>query len=443
MAITSAGIGSGLNVESIVSQLMAIESRPLDRLNSKKDAYNAQLSAYGQLSSAVATFQTAMSKLDTLSDFRLFKATSADETAFTATANSGAAVGTYDIQVDSLAQAHKIKSKVFSDTDTTLVGGGDLTFTVGTDSFTITGAGSLTLSELRDAVNNAADNVGVTASIISEDSSNNYLVFTSNETGNDYQITLSGTAKDVGNLETSDINTPGSLNAVIQVDGTFTVSRNSNSISDAITGVTLDLKSQTTSGVNLKIDRDIASVSDVVQGFVDSYNSLQDTIDGLRAGDLAGDNSLLNIESKLKSVFNTPPSGLTSSYQYLSEVGVAFEKTGKLSLDTTKLETAVNSDYTGLADLFANDNQGYAYRLKAAADDILATGGTIDARKGGINSSIDSTDSRIAREEFRLGLVETRLRAQYTALDTLLGTMSSMSSFLQQQLASLPGSSSK
>lgn len=434
MAITSSGLGSGLNVESIVSQLMALERKPLNRLNTKKNEYEAQISAFGKLNSAVETFQSAMSKLDSLSDFKLFKATSADESAFTATASSLAGVGTYDIQVTNLAAAHKIKSQVFTDTDTTTVGGGDLTLTIGTESFVITGAGSMTLQELRDAVNGAADNVGVTASIISENSASNYLVFTSNNTGNDYAISLSGT-----NLAPVDINTPGSLNAEIVVDSTFTISRNSNTISDAISGVTLNLFSETTSAINLKLDRDTQGAKDVVQEFVDSYNSLQDTINGLRAGDLKNDYALLNIESTLKGVFNTSAAGLTTSYQYLSEVGVAFDKYGKLTLDNEKLGTAINTDYNGLAELFANDNQGFAYRLKAASDSILADNGLIDARKDGVKLSIDSTDNRIQREEFRLVIVEERLRKQFTALDTLIGTMSTTSNFLAQQLGSLPG----
>jgi len=437
MAITSSGVGSGLNVEGIVSQLLAFERQPLNRLESKKSGYESQLSAYGRLSSAVSTFQTAMGKLDTLSDFKLFSAVSANEDVFTASASSSAATGTYDVKVDRLAEAHKIKSKLFADTDTTTVGGADLTLTVDSSSFTITGAGSLTLSGLRDAINSASDNVGVTASIVSENSTSNYLVLTSDNTGTDKAITLSGTAADAANLNPTSINTIADLDSQIVVDNTFTITRSSNTITDAISGVTLELKSTNASAVNLKLERDSESVTEVAQELVDSYNSLKDTLNELRSNELRGDSALLGIENNLRNVFNTPPVGLTTSYKYLVEIGIAFDKTGKLTLDNDDLKTAIDTDFDGLADLFANDDQGYAFRLKAAADSILQADGIIDSREDGINSSIDLTETRIDRESYRLELVEDRLRAQFTALDSLVGTLSSTGNFLQSQLSSI------
>ncbi len=438
MAITSAGVGSGLDVESIVSQLVAFERRPLNRLESKKNDYQAQLSSYGQLSSAVSTFRTAMGNLDSVSDFKLFSAVSANEDAFTATASSLAATGTYNVQVDRLAEAHKISSKAFTDTDTSTVGGGDLTLSIGAESFTIAGAGSLTLEGLRDAINDAADNAGVTASIVSEDATNNYLVFTSDTTGTDNAISLSGTAADVGNLNPTTINVIADLDAQIIVDNTFTITRSTNTISDAISGVTLNLKDTTTGNVNLKLERDSEGVKEKVQAFVDTYNSMKDTLNGLRADGLSGDSALLSIENSLRSVFNTPPTGLTTTKNYLVEVGVAFDKNGKLTLDATDLESAINGDFEGLAELFTDDNQGFAFRLQAAAASILEEDGLIDAREDGINRSIDSTNSRIDREEYRMQLVEDRLRSQFSALDALIGTLSSTGNFLQSQLASLP-----
>lgn len=437
MAITSAGVGSGLNVESIVSQLLALERQPLNALQRKKSSYESELSAYGRLTSAVSTFQTAMGKLDSLSDFRLFSATPADDTVFTATASSLAATGTYDVQVDRLAEAHKIKSKAFADTDTTTVGGADLTLTIAAESFTVTGAGSLSLEGLRDAINDATDNVGVTASIISENATSNYLVLTSDKTGTDSAITLTGTAADAANLNPTSINTIANLDAQILVDNTFTISRSTNTIADAIPGVTLDLKSISSGNVNLKIDRDSDAVTAVVQEFIDSYNALDSTIDELRSGELKGDNALLSIENSLKNVFNAPAVGLTTANSYLVQVGVAFDKYGKLTLDSDDLKNAINSDFDGLAELFADDDQGFAFRLKAAADNILLPDGLIDAREDGVNSSIDSTESRIEREGFRLQLVEKRIRAQFTALDALVGTLTSTGDFLQSQLNSL------
>lgn len=437
MAISSSGVGSGLNVESIVTKLLAFERQPLNNLERKKAAFESELSSYGRLTSAVSTFQTAMGKLDSLSDFRLFNALPADDTFYSATASSLAATGTYDVQVDRLAEAHKIKSKAFADTDTTTIGGADLTLTIGAEAFTITGAGSMTLEGLRTAINDAADNVGVTASIISENATSNYLVFTSDNTGTDSAITLSGTAADAANLNPTSINTIANLDSQILVDNTFTITRSTNTIADAIPGVTLDLKSVSTGNVNLKIERDSESVTGVVQEFIDSYNALNDTIKSLRAGELSGDNALLSIENSLKSVFNAPAVGLTTANNYLVQVGVAFDKNGKLTLDDEDLQAAINTDFDGLAELFADDDQGFAYRLKLAADNILLPDGIIDSREDGVNRSIDATESRIEREGYRLQLVEKRIRAQFTALDALVGTLTSTGDFLQSQLNSL------
>lgn len=437
MAITSAGVGSGLDVEGIVSKLVQIESRQLNSLESKKSTYQAQLSAYGKLSSAVSAFQSAMGNLDNLSDFKLFSGVSADEDVYTATTSSLASTGTYNVQVDRLAQAHKISSKVFADTDTTTVGGADLTMTIGTESFTITGAGSLTLDGLRDAINNASDNVGLTASIVSEDATNNYLVLTSDSTGEANAISLSGTAADAGNLGPTDINVVSELDAQLVIDNTFTITRSTNTISDAISGVTLNLKNTSVGNVNFKVERDTEGVSTKVQEFVDKYNELKDTMNSLRANELSGDSILLSIENNLKSVFNTPPSSLNSSFNYLVEIGVAFDKTGKLTLDADDLNSAVASDFDGLAELFSNDNQGYAFRLEAAAGALLESNGLVDAREDGINASINSTESRIDRESYRLQLVEERLRRQFTALDSLVSSLSNTGNFLQTQLSQL------
>ncbi len=437
--ISSPGIGSGLDVNSIVTQLLAIERRPLNLIERKQSDARAQLSDIGRLNSAMATFQSAMRDLNSISDFKFFGASSSDENVLTATADSSAAIGAFSVRVDNLAVAQKQSSRVYADTDTTTIGGtGDLTITVGSDSMNITNVGSLTLSGLQDAINNASDNPGVTASILSENSGSYRLILTSNETGtaNQANLSFSGTAGDVTNLDINQI--VAAEDASILVDNTFTVTRGSNTITDAISGVTLNLVSESATAASVNISRDKEKVTEAVQGFVDAYNSLQTTIDNLRAGSLEGDNSLLSIESQLRGVFNNPPSGLSSQFTYLAEIGVSFDKFGKLSLDSTKLGTGMDTDFAGVAELFANDDQGYAFRLDALATSLLEPEGLLDSRKGGIQSRIDSFDSQIEREEYRLTLVEERLRRQFTALDSLLSGLANTSNFLATQLATLP-----
>jgi len=442
--ISSPGIGSGLDVNSIVNQLMAIERRPLNLIERKQSDARAQLSDVGRLNSAMATFQTAMRNLNSLSDFKFFSTTSSDDTVVGATADSTAATGTFSVRVDNLAVAQKQSSRAYADANTTTIGGtGDMTITIGGNSTTITNAGSLTLTGLQDAINNASDNPGVTASILSENSGSFRLILTSDDTGltNQAGLSFTGTAGDAANLNVTEI--VAAEDASILIDNTFTITRSSNTITDAISGVTLNLVSESTTATSININRDNDKVAESAQTFVDTYNALQSTIDDVRKGSLQGDNSLLSLETQFRGIFNNPPTGLSSQYTYLAEIGVTFDKFGKLSLDADKLDTALNTDFPGVAELFANDDQGYAYRLDTLATSIIAPDGLLDARKSGIETRIDSFDLQIEREEYRLTLVESRLRRQFTALDTLLSSMASTSNFLSQQLATLPNFSNQ
>ncbi len=439
--ISAPGVGSGLDVGSIVDQLMSIERRPLNRLESSKQDLQVQLSAYGTLKSSLASFQTALSDLKTLNAFEVYTADSADETAFTATADSTAATGFTDIQVVSLAEAHKMGSLAIADTDTiTLGGAGDqATFTVNGNAFTVSGGG-MTLSQLRDAINDAPDNTGVSATIISENSGSNRLVLTARETGNANAIGLSFTGSLGNDLGLADINDPLQLDSQLLVDGLYTITRSSNTISDAISGITLNLKGETTAAVQLSVSRDTASVTESVQAFVDAYNELQTTIDSLsgKGNDLEADNTLRNIENQIKAVFNTPPGTINSSFTYLSEVGVSFQRDGKLSLDSDALQKAIDSDFSGMAELFASDDQGYLFRVDALVSTFVQTDGLIGIRQDGLNTRIDTVDQRILDMEYRLEIREQRLLNQFTALDALMGQLQGTSAFLTQQLASLP-----
>lgn len=439
--ISAPGVGSGLDVSSIVNQLMSIERIPLRRMEASQKELETQLSAFGQLKSALSTFQTAFKDLKTVSSFEIYKATSSNELAFTATADSTAAVGFNSIQVVSLAAAHKMGSVAIADTNTTTLGGaGDqMTFTVNGNAFTVA-AGGLTLSGIRNVINDALDNTGVSASIITETSGSNRLVLTSTQTGNANTIGISSTGTIGTDLGLADINTPTQLDSELLVDGLYTVTRSSNIISDAISGVTLTLLSATTTSDQLTISRDVDAVKTSAQSFVDSFNELNTLFDKLsgKGNDLEADNTLRSIENQIRGVFNTAPSGLTGSYTYLSEVGVSFQRNGTLSLDPIALEKAVNADFSGLADVFANDNQGYLFRLDSLITNFVQTNGLIKVREDGINTRIDTTKQNILDMQSRLDIREEGLLKQFNTLDALMGQLNGTSAFLTQQLASLP-----
>lgn len=443
--ISSPGIGSGLDVNSIVTQLMAVERQPVDRLQAQKSTYKSQLSAYGQLKSAISSFRDSMGKLDATSDFRLFSAKSSDEDFFTATAGSAAAAGSYNIEVVRIAERHRMAAgdaNTFATTDTDIGASGTMSITVGSEpAFSVDLAGK-SLADIRDAINNASDNGGVTASIIKDDVGNR-LVLTSDETGSSNAVSVSYSGSDPFAFQTLNTDrdssggfTSADLDAVLTLEGTFTVTRSSNSIDDAIDGLTLNIKSAGTA--TLEVKRDIEGITKKAQAFVDAYNNLKSTIDTLRGGTLEAENTLLSIDRQLRSAFNTTPTGLTTSLQYLSEVGISFQKDGKLALNSDTLKTALESDFDGVAQLFSNDDQGYAFRVRNIADSILQTDGLIDARRDGINDRISSIDSRIDSLNRRLEITETRYRKQFSALDGLVAELTKTGNFLTQQLAALP-----
>jgi len=446
--ITALGIGSGLDANSIVEQLMTLEQQPLIVLQQKEAGYLAELSAIGQLRSAVSAFNSAADALKSADSFNVFAATSADTAKFTASADSSAAAGTFDIQVQSLAAAQKQGSNSFADSDTTTVGsaGDKIKVTIGSDTFSVE-IGGKTLDEIAAAINEATDNVGVTASVLQEDASNFYLTLTSDDSGTANAMTLA--FEDSGGSPIVDplgmAQTQAAADAQILVDNTYTVTRSSNTISDAIGGVTLNLLETSASAVTLDITHNNSAVSKAIQGLATAYNTLQSALSGLSAGDLSGDSTIRSLQSQIRSVFNTVPSGLTGDYSYLSDVGISFTKEGTLSTDATTLNDAISSNLDSVSELFSDDDQGFAFRLSALLDNVLEADGLIDAKEDGINARIDRIQDTQTDYAFRLEKVEARYRAQYAALDTMMTNLQATSGFLDQQLSILanliPGNS--
>jgi flagellar hook-associated protein 2 len=434
--LSAAGVGSGLDIEGIINQLMALERRPLNALEGRKDEYNAELSAVGRLKSALSSFQSSLTNLKTTDAFEVYTASSDDEEVFTVTANSAASVGTLDIQVTNMAEAHKMGSVAFADADTTVVGGaGDqVTFNIGTKSFNGDVSG-MTLGEIRNAINDATDNVGVRAVIVNETDTEHYLVLTSDNTGIANTVGLSFTGRVGTTLGMTIIN--AAEDAQLLLDGTYTVTRSSNTITDAVDGLTLNLKSESTSAVTLNIERDVASVTASVQAFVKAFNEIRSTVDGLGTGELQADSTLRTIESGIINVLNFPREGLAGSYNVLSQVGLTIQKDGSMGLDTGELENAINTDFRSLAELFANDNAGYVYRLESLVNEFLNADGVLDNRTDGINARIGRVEGQIANMEFRLGRIEERFRQRFSALDALMGQLTATSNFLVQELAGL------
>lgn len=446
--LTAAGIGSGLDVESIVAQLMAVEREPLFALQRQQNQLETKLSALGKLKSTLSTFQTTLQELSTDSALKVYTATSTNENIFTASANSSAAPASFEIEVVRLAEHHKLASAEALDSDT--FGGKNndaMLIQVGADPADVLSVDlstALTLGGIRDAINGAADNPGVAASIIFGNDGKQKLVLTAKDSGAAQALSLSYegivNAGDFGFQTVNDIAGDTSLlDAELVVDG-YTVTRGVNGIDDVLTGITLDLHAADPgSRHTLTIGRDTEAVATSVQSFADAYNELRTAIGELRGGELEADSILLTIERRLQGILNTPASGLTSGYSYLTQVGVSFQKDGTLTVDSSALDAVLETEFGALAELFASAGQGFAHRLDSQIDDWLDVDGLLDIRSEGIESRQRYLENRELALERRLSLVEERYRAQFTVLDSMLADLQATSSFLTQQLEVLPG----
>ena len=444
--ITAPGVGSGLDVQSIVSQLMALERRPLEALARRQDQYEAQLSAYGQLKSALSSFQDAMDELGATDAFKIYAATSADESALEVSANSSASLGTYNVRVERLAANHKMASAEFADTTTFGGTAGDsLSIQVGSlgsNSITVDLSTAMSMEDIRDQINNAADNPGVTATIINGNNGNQKLILTADETGSSSAISLSyGGSIDASTFGMQTLNDIGGdlslLDSEISVDG-YSITRSTNTLTDVIQGVTLDLQSARP-GVDIQVtvERDISAVEESVQGFADAYNDLRSTIRSLREGQLEADSTLLSIERGLLGILNNPTA--SGTFSHLTEIGVSIQKDGTMSVNNSRLGEALNADYSAVAELFANADSGYAVRLGSLTGMWLEDGGLIDSRTDGLDSRIEDLEDRQSAMDRRLAQVEARYLKQFSSLDSLMSQLQGTSNFLASQLASLPG----
>lgn len=468
--LSSPGIGSGLDISGIISKLMQVEQRPLAQLDTKEAKQQTQLSAFGSLKSALSSFQDSVKALAKPNMFNGYKTTMTDTTLASVSASSSAVAGTHDITVRSLAQAQKVASDTFATTDT-IVGSGTLTINFGTyedgsftantekaaQTITIDSAKS-TLADIRTAIN--AANAGVTASIVN-DGSGNRLVIAAKDSGlaNALQITVDNASGDLSKLA-FDASTGGISNmtetvvaqdAEMVIDG-ITIKKSSNTISDALEGVTFNLlKADPGTSTTLTVEKDNSSVETAVKAFVTAYNDLEKTIGNLsrydaankKAAALTGDSTVRMVQNRVRSMLtaNQPAGGIYG----LSEIGISFQKDGTLQLDESKLSAALNNPDKNVAAFFGDipgeatpTTPGFMSQLNLLIDGMTRSDGLINSRMDGINSTIKGIGKQREALNYRLEETEKRLLAQFTALDSMIASMTQTSNYLQQQLANLP-----
>lgn len=462
--VSSVGLGSGIDIQSLVNQLAQAETQPaLNAISRQKSVASTTLSGLGTLKSALSGFQTAVAGLKDGSLFKTHKTSSSDESILKASAGVNSVAGSYAIEVTQLAKAQKSIATTEFSSFSSLVGGGTLAFETGAgESFSVTVDNATTLSGLRDAINNATGNSVVTASIVNVDhvstgpddpengSTVSKLVLTAKKTGVENAFTVSGSENaDVPGLSrffSANLNAQTlALDAIIRVDGQ-TATRSSNSMTDVLTGVTLDLqKASEGATVNVDVSLDNDAINTAVNDFVAAYNKLSSTTkslgkyggatDGTGNGALIGDSTLRGISSQLRQSLTNTVSSTTSNYNSLAMIGISV-KDGVMSLDSAKLNTALSADLQSVSDVFSSTD-GVANRTHDRLSYFLQSGGPLDSRQSTLTKKIADFDNRKLDIEDRQSNVQAMLLKQFTAMDVTVGTFNSTGAFLTNWIKSL------
>lgn len=475
-AITSLGIGSGVDINSMVSQLVALESRPLVQMRSEASALQTQVSSYGQLSSLFSALQSAANKLTGNSLWTQSTATSSDDSAVSVVGGSSAAAGSYSVSVAKLASHQTVVSTSAYASATELVGSGTLTLDIGTwetpppmdfvpqvgrTPTTVTTTATDTLQSLRDKINSLGG--GVSASIVTDrDGARLSLRSTNSGAANGFRLSVAdddgGAAGDGAGLSRFAFDPAGGSTTMEQkvaaedaratVNGIEVVSA-SNELSTVIEGLTLRLRKESFGSADISVNSDRDAVKTAIQGFADAYNALSKSItDQTRydptsrvGGPLQGDSAATGLQRQLRNLLNAP-SGASATFSRLSDVGLELQRDGTLKVDASKLGSAT-SNLPELKKAFANSdldvpaNNGFARRYATLASEVLGIDGSLTTRTEGLRTRITRNGENQTKVEERVSRFQSRLVAQYTAMDASLSRLNSLSSYVTQQLNAL------
>lgn len=446
--VTSLGAGSGLDLEGLVTSLMAVERRPLTQLQTQVSSYNTKISSLGKLSSKLSALQTAAKNLKpdvlqtSLQKFATYTAslskTAAGGEVGTVTATTGAVAGSYNLNVTQLAQGQKLTSAPLSNLDT-----GTLSITIGegADAKTTTlniSSDINTPEGIRTAINQA--NLGISATVVNGVNGAQLTLTGSAGVGNSFSLSgIAGLEYDASN-NTGDFTVVQSAkNAEFTVDG-IAASSSSNTITDVIDGVSLSLTGLGESTLSITQDN-TTKLKSGLEAFITAYNDAVTSMTTMGAyntetgvaGELQGNRILREAQQTLSNlVFNTT-STTDGTTQRLSDIGITFKGSdGKLSLDSSKLEAALANNPEAVANLASTVGANFSDSM----DRIIGTGGSIQSSTDGMNTTIRSLETRQEALSLRLEAIEARYRSQFSALDTLMTNMNSISTYLTQNLSS-------
>ncbi|MFG6429287.1 flagellar filament capping protein FliD [Roseateles sp. LYH14W] len=457
--ISSLGIGSGLDVESLVSKLISIEQKPINDIKQASAKLQTKISAYGQLQSAVSNMQTAAQKL---SDASLWNASTVSVSDATVASVSATSAGNQNhlLKVTQLASAQSVASRIFAGGSST-IGDGTLTIALGRWSgdppvFTgrdgstpvnvaITGTDSLT--SIRDKIN--AANAGVSASLVN-DAAGTRLVIRSLSTGENQAFQITADTPALADLAYDPASGSGMTRAQAASNAQFNwngldLTSESNTLTGLSDGMSVTLLKPSANAINVSTVNDTASVKKAITDFVTAYNGLLNLMreqtkydaGSKAAGVLQGDTKAVSVQQMLRGITGGGTS-LAGAFSRLADIGLEPGQNGTLTVNATKLDKAL-TNLTDLKKLFAApdtvtpSNQGFALRWNRFATQILGTDGAITAGQSSLQKRVSSNEDTISRLQDSLSLTEQRLRAQYGALDLKMSQLSGLSAYVNQQ----------
>ena len=435
-SIAFAGLATGLDTAAIVSQLVEIRRRPIYRLETRRQGYQNEISALSLLKTKLLAFQTAAQNLDTASEFSSLIGSSADEDILRVTAGSGATPGSYNITVNSLAVAQKNISQGF-DAKTDSVGSGTVSITINgvTTDLELTGFNSV--ESLANLIN---DNVeGVSASIIYDGSASGgyHLILTGDEAGGGNAFTvdasgLAGGVTPVFSLVTA------AADAHLTIDD-IDVTTSSNSPTDVISGLTLDLVAASTDPIRVEVKRDNEGIAENVKAFVDAYNDLASFYEDQRTseGVLRRNATLRSVFTRIENIFTGSLEDGLGAYSSFTSIGITRGDGHKYDFDQGDFIEALNDNFGGVRDLLIEreGNVGKAALIDRAIEALTdSVDGLFKMSTELLNTKIDYADKSIERYERSIAAYKLTMERKYAAMEMMVSSLQAQGSYLNSML---------
>ncbi len=441
--VSFSGLSSGIDTGAIVAQLVALERRPINLLESKKSDLTAQRGKLQDLTSKITALETAAEELSKMSDLAFYSSSSSDEDVLNATMTGDARPGNYDIEVTSLAEVDRNYSTDFGSDAIGFADGDELEITIDGVTSTITFEAGDTLEDVVNRINGS--DAAAWATVIGDGDGGGRLLIASEETGVSQHVTFGGSA--VATLSMT--NNQLASDATVVIDGLVTATSSSNHFEEVLEGLTLDITTLGTSTLTVSADSD--GFKEKVTAFVNAYNDVAKAVnnefawtgDARTGSNLSGDSTLRSIQTTLRSAVSTVVDGVDTSCNMLAHIGISTNRDGELEIDETELDAALVNDLQAVKDLFAQNTDtgttGLAYQMVnpmgdatlSLLDSIIDSHvGSLAVRIEGIDSRTEDIDVSVERMEMRLESYEQRLRNQFMQMEQMISTLNSQSGFL-------------